>query len=338
MITPPRNILCSYHYFKTYDLDRLDRLRIIGDSGAFSARSQGAEIKTSDIATWARHWKHRLAWVAALDVIGDTKASRRNWAEMVNDHQVQGVPTIHFGEHPSEMDWYVEQGVDFMGLGGLVAIPLQRQMRWLIQVFKYAQANHPQVRFHGWGITSDRALHLPFYSVDSSGWTSAMRYGRMTLRDPRPLKPDYPILFNGRDVYAPPVAKLLQEVYRYKPAEVAYSSAANRQKITRLTALSTAVAEERFRRRHGTITAPVWGLNPGSEAGPHSHLATAVIPNADPINIQRLNEDTPGPHMHLADTSVEYFRELNEIAPGPHLHLADIVPEDFDEVNKLTAE
>lgn len=35
----PRNILMSYHYFKDYDLDRLPHLRIIGDSGAFSATS-----------------------------------------------------------------------------------------------------------------------------------------------------------------------------------------------------------------------------------------------------------------------------------------------------------
>ena len=313
MITPPRNILCSYHYFKAYDLDRLDRLRIIGDSGAFSARSQGAEIKTADLAAWAVRWKHRLAWVASLDVIGDTKASRRNWLKMVNDYGVHGVPTIHFGEHPSEMDWYVEHGVDFMGLGGLVGIPLQRQMRWLIQVFKYAQANHPQVRFHGWGITSDRALHLPFYSVDSSGWTSAMRYGRMALRDPRPLKRDYEIQFNGRDTYSPPVARLLREVYGYHPSEVSRSGGSNREKITRLAALSAAVGEDRFQRRHGTITAPTWGLNPSPEAGPHSHLATAVIPNADPINIQRLNEKAHGPHLHLATTDATALVEVNKL-------------------------
>ena len=47
MIPPPRNILVSYHYFRKYDLDKLAGLRIIGDSGAYSAKSQGVELTTA---------------------------------------------------------------------------------------------------------------------------------------------------------------------------------------------------------------------------------------------------------------------------------------------------
>lgn len=50
-IPAPRNILMSYHYFKDYDLDELDNLSIIGDSGAFSARmKQPAMMRTTSIA------------------------------------------------------------------------------------------------------------------------------------------------------------------------------------------------------------------------------------------------------------------------------------------------
>ena len=67
MIIPaPRNILCSFHYYRDYNLDQCASLHIVGDSGAFSAESQGAKISTADLAGWAKQWRHRLVWVAAL--------------------------------------------------------------------------------------------------------------------------------------------------------------------------------------------------------------------------------------------------------------------------------
>lgn len=321
MIAPPRNVLCSFHYFKEYDLDRLPNLRIIGDSGAFSARSQGAEILTPDLAAWAKKWRHRLLWVAALDVIGNPKATRRNWKAMVEEG-VPGVPTIHFGEEPSEMDWYAERGVDFLGLGGLVGIPLPRQMRWLIKVFKYAQANHPEMRFHGWGVTADRALHLPFYSVDSSGWTAAVRYGRLKLRHPTDPRLDQDVALNGRDVYRPEVMRLLRQHYGTRLDEAATSSSVNRETMVRLSALSASVHEMRFRKRHGTISAPTWGrLDKSLPSGPAHHLA-----DADPkgfVVVNAIGEALAGPAMHLANTDPGQFETVNKVAAGgPSLHLA----------------
>lgn len=295
MIPPPRNVLCSFHYFKDYDLDRLPNLRIIGDSGAFSARSQGVEISTPDLAAWAKKWRHRLLWVAALDVIGDPKATRRNWKAMVEEG-VPGVPTIHFGEDPSEMDWYVEQGVDFLGLGGLVGVPLPRQMRWLIKVFKHARDNHPGVRFHGWGVTADQILHLPFYSVDSSGWTQAVRFGRLLLRHPTDPRKDQTVKLDGRDVYRPEVMRLLRDHYGARLGEAATSSGVNRETIVRLSALSASAHEMRFRRRHGTVSAPTWGwLDKPLPSGPAHHLA-----DADPKSFDVVNGMVDGPNLHLA--------------------------------------
>ena len=172
----PRNILCSFHYFRNYDLDQYANLHIVGDSGAFSAESQGAKISTADLAGWAKQWRHRLVWVAALDVIGNPEATRRNWHDMVENHGIPGVPTIHFGANPKELGYFAARGVDFVGLGGMVGKHTAKQMRWLITVFRYARDHHPDMRFHGWGVTSDRVLQLPFYSVDSSGWTQAFRF------------------------------------------------------------------------------------------------------------------------------------------------------------------
>lgn len=312
MIAPPRNVLCSFHYFKDYNLDRLPHLRIIGDSGAFSAASQGATITTSDLAAWAHQWRHRLAWVASLDVIGDEQATRRNWQDMVEGHGIPGVPTVHFGADPTAVDWYVDQGVDFIGLGGMVGRSTNMQMRWLIPMFRHARDRHPHLRFHGWGVTADKLMHLPFFSVDSSGWTQAVRFGRLVLRDPKSTR-DYPVVLDGRDAYRPDVARLLREAYGVSFTDATVSSSANRDVIVRLAALSTAVQEQRVRRLHGPISAPSWGCldrNTFSAPerveeihGPHMHMATARIENADPVNIENLNATsgtTVGPNLHLA--------------------------------------
>lgn len=354
MIPPPRNILVSYHYFKGYNLDRFAGLRVIGDSGAFSAHHQGAEITTDQLVAWAMKWRHRLCWVAALDVIGNAAATRRNWQEMVRSG-VPGVPTVHFGSEPELLDYYADQGVDFVGLGGMVGRPAPAQMRWLVSMFRYARSNHPEMRFHGWGVTHAKALQLPFFSVDSSGWGGGYRYGRLTLRDPTSTKV-HTLDLNGRETYSPEVARLLRDHYGVNPSEVATSGPHNRLLMVRLSALSASVQEQQFRRLHRRtpIPAPQWGRlvapgqssSPTAPPGPHYHLAgtgqcrdlttteggphlhVAMSGNGDNNHMTTVLTEA-GPHMHLADTSTSDNKGLTVVAAlaaaadGPHLHLAE---------------
>lgn len=309
----PVNALVSFHYFEDYDLDRLPNLRLIGDSGAFSAKSQGAEITPAGLAEWGRKWSHRLAWVAALDVIGDPDRTYRNWYEMVNRQGVKAVPTIHFGTDPTELDRYADEGVDFVGLGGLVGVPTKRQMRWLIQVFRYARDNHPEMRFHGWGCTSVPHYDLPFYSIDSSSWTGAVRYGTMVLADPRTGK-NVTYKLDGRDAYQPHVARLLTDYYGISPRDASYSSAENRLTIVRLASLAMSVRERRFRKRHGAVSAPKW-IGDG-RTGPHLHLAEAGLRNIGWLN------GNAGPHIHIAAGYGPTSPQVINDNAGPHIHLA----------------
>lgn len=308
MIPAPMNILVSFHYFGRYNLDRFAGLRIIGDSGAYSARMQGVEIHTPELAAWAKQWQHRLAWVAALDVAGDTATTRRNWHEMVDEHGVPAVSSLHVGTPPAEMDYYAERGVDFLGLGGMAGGTSSPdiQFRWLVQVFKYAQTNHPNMRFHGWGITNQKMIRLPFYSVDSSGWGSGYRYGRLNLRDPNSRK-THAIALNGRETYTPEIACLLRDHYGVNPSEVAKSEPANRPLMVRLSALSASVQEQRFRHlhRHTPITAPTWGQLPGAQVGPHQHLALNA--KGQEYENDTIVELAAGPHMHLAEGHPEHL-------------------------------
>lgn len=300
----PVNALVSFHYFKDYDLDNFANLRLIGDSGAFSASTQGATITVKDLATWGKKWKHRLAWVAALDVIGDPKATYRNWREMVDDYGLNAVPTIHYGTDPTELDKYARKGCDFVGLGGLVGKSTPGQMRWLVQVFKYQRKHYPDMKFHGWGCTSEPHFKLPFYSVDSSSWTSSLRYGAMRLYHPRTGKAvSYKL--DKAEAFKPHVARLLSNYYGTSPKDASYSAADNRQTMVRLSSLSMSVKERGFRRLHGEIPAPQWIGGLPEDAGPSIHLADASAKNVEWMNA------AAGPHLHLANINPQLFLDMN---------------------------
>lgn len=323
MIQPHRNVLCSYHYFKDYDFTRLPDLNIIADSGAFSARSQGATITVDDLAAWAKDWSGAFKWVASLDVIGDPDGTRRNWERTRDRHDLEAIPTIHWGSDPSLMDWYVEQGVDLMGLGGMVGKSSDKQMRWLVSVFKHQQRHHPELGFHGWGVTSPKVLRLPFYSVDSSGWASVFRFGQAVVRDPRTGKL-HKYQADGKDLKKKPqIARLLRTEYGINPDDVLVSNSSNRQLHARIALAALHVQEKQFQKMHGPARAPRFGVNydrdPVIDGGvPRAmHGATAMITNAHPEVAQRqvteataatdLRRDTAPRTLVAADSDVKQF-------------------------------
>lgn len=320
MIPPPRNLLCSYWYYRRWDLDRLAGCRIIGDSGAFSAKKLGAVVSNRQLAAWAKIWNHRLQWVASLDVAGDIEQTRKNWSRLVDTYQIPAVSTLHVGDPPSEMDWYVEQGVDFMGLGGMagsLSSP-KIQFRWLTQVFRYAAENHPQMRFHGWGITRGDWLRLPFFSCDSSGWGSSYRFGRIKLRDPLNPGVSYALELNGhsKKTFSPEVAELLTRHYGVLPSQIAKSGPENRMLLVKLSALSASVQEQQWRYQHraSNITEPMWGRLGGWDLppGPNQHLAMGGC-GAGLREIKVMEELHHGPHLHLVDGHPRHIEAVAEL-------------------------
>ncbi|AWN04204.1 queuine tRNA-ribosyltransferase [Gordonia phage Sour] len=325
-IAPPRNLLTSYHFYKDFDIDRFAGYRIAADSGAFSAMNAGASISVKELSEWILRWQDRFCWAASLDVIGDRDGTRRNWHQMVDDYGIEAVPTVHFGAPPTDLDYYAERGVDFVGLGGLVGKPVPRQMRWIITMFKYARDHHPDMRFHGWGVTSPRIMQLPWFSVDSSGWSSSYRYGRLVIRDPHTGKA-HTVVMNGSGTYEPEVARIMREHYGVNPRDAAYSNGANRPTIVRLSLLSASVQEQHFRRLHrrSPISTPKWGQFDRRPSGPHQHLAlpSAADHHADMIAGMIVD----GPHQHLAvgtpgvGEGMENV-QIERLMAGPHQHLA----------------
>lgn len=307
-ISYPVDGLVSYHYFRNerdmLSIIRTRRLRLIGDSGAFSAYSQGAALSLGEYAEWCQQWRDHLYWIASLDVIGDPQTTYRNWKVLRDRYGLQTVPTIHAGTNTKWMDAYAAEGVDFMGLGGMVG-GAPSAFRWLVKVFRHARDNHPALRFHGWAVTHRKITDaLPFYSVDSSGVIgAAYRYGTLKVFDPGTAK-HHTVQLDGQGVYK--IAPLLRRVYGVNPDEIARSHPGNRATLIKLAAATTQQWAAWLQRRH-KASAPRWSINPdccdndGPATGTRVHLVNNVG-SPGKSDLDRAVEAPAGTRVHIVDT------------------------------------
>lgn len=281
----PTDILCSFHYFSDIDMGAMHSwgTRIIGDSGAFSAMSLGKPIEREQFHAWAARWADALLWVAALDVIGDAEASYQNWLAARRDG-LELVPTIHYGEGTAQLDRFAEEGATLIGLGGMVPYSSEkdRLMRWCLMMHRHARDHHPQVRFHGWGISHPYLVdNLPWWSTDSSGFSSCFRFGTLRLWEPRRGR-FVGVDLNGRDLARH--ARLLREVYGIDWRVVAESKSENRRELGRVAIRSVQLYAAWLQKRQA-VTPPELLMPKLSASGPLQTLAVSAGGNAAPSTL-----------------------------------------------------
>lgn len=317
LVRYPLDALASFHYYRRdQQMDNIigtKRLCLIGDSGAFSALTQGTPIHMNEYLAWCKQWVPYLAWAATLDVIGDPAATLRNWRTMRDHHQLATVPTLHVGTDPHWIDTYAREGCDFMGLGGMVQRELQA-LPWLVHVFRYARDRHPQMRFHLWGATRRKLLdNLPAYSADSSGILgAAYRFASLRLFHPDTGR-NITVAMKGANVHKH--GRLLRDHYQVDPADITRPTPENRHILIQIAARSTQLYAQWLTRRHN-VSPPAWALKvpPHLDPQPPAVAAgTRVVPvgvagdgdkNELWMAVCGTVTDTrePGTRIHLADT------------------------------------
>lgn len=312
-LTHPVNALVSFHYYRTIDVGAMSRggLRMIGDSGAFSALNTGVPIDLVEFAEWAKRWRDSLLWIASLDVIGDAAGTWKNYRTLRDRYDLHVIPTVHYGADPSTLDRYAAEGVDMVGLGGMVGRKGQPKhlLRWCLSVFRYQRDHHPNMRFHGWGVTQKLLVNsLPWYSVDSSGAGAAYRYGRLVLYDPETYR-TVTIAMNAMDVYKH--ANLLRKHYGVRPVDIAASTSTTRRALIRASARSNQLVEAHLRRKFH-VSSPTYGMQASAGTGPSIHVSLSG----------EHKQLVAGPHIHtsLADGQHENAALLSD---GPHVHYVD---------------
>jgi hypothetical protein len=301
-------ILLSFHYYRRTDLDALvarfsEPPEVFADSGAFSAKHQGANINLAEYVEWLRRWRHLFATYVNLDVIGDPAATLAN-QRLMEDVGLRPVPVFHGGEPWEYLADYCAEHA-YVALGGMVATgDADAVLRWCVRAHQLG-AEHG-TRFHGFGQTKRQVLKaLPWYSVDSSSWGAGHRAGQLRLWDHKRARLRAVKVGDHAAVYRN--AELIR-AHAGNPADYArpgwgFSAEgksteqlkAERYAILRLNLVSWLRFEQYLRARHGTIPPP-----PGhAEPGPMVYLA-----------------EGSGDHLVLAGRAADEWAAAQEVLAG----------------------
>tara|TARA_R100001244_G_scaffold127015_1_gene97492 strand:+ start:99 stop:899 length:801 start_codon:yes stop_codon:yes gene_type:complete len=151
-------------------------IRLLIDSGAFTAWKKNKEIHVKDYAAWIKTlpiipWRY-----FALDVVGNALKTQKN----LNWMYAQGMkptPVFQRGEDWSRLQEY-HQASDLVGIG--LGVGSTGYKNYLREVMKHTD----EIPVHWLGVTQPAwiAYYKPF-SVDGSSWTAARQYGQMRLYD-----------------------------------------------------------------------------------------------------------------------------------------------------------
>lgn len=156
------------------------------DSGAFTAFTQG---KVIDIDDYIKRIKELgVSQYAALDVIGDHKATQKN-LEYMESKGLSPIPTFHFGS-PIEVLVAMIQKYDYIALGGLVphAMNQPKLQAWLDYCYSVITKHKPLTKTHLFGINSLWAWkRYPIYSADATSWVAGSKFRRIIEYNPKTM-------------------------------------------------------------------------------------------------------------------------------------------------------
>lgn len=151
-----------------------DTIRMVLDSGAFTAWKKGKPINVDDYCRFIENLEFKPWRYFSLDVIGDPDGSMRNYETMIN-RGFSPVPIFTRGECVSVLDDLYKTS-DVVGVGGLVGTP--GNAGFVNGIMKKIGAR----KVHWLGFTKIEFIkHYKPYMCDSSGWEGGARFGAMNL-------------------------------------------------------------------------------------------------------------------------------------------------------------
>lgn len=146
---------------------------IMLDSGAFSAWNAGKQIDINKYIDFIKD--NNIDIYFNLDVIGDVEGTKAN-QRIMEQAGLNPIPVFHYGEPLEYLDWLVDQGYTYIGLGGTVGKSVKQRQEFFDEVF----ARHPHIDYHALGVTAKTLVeNYNWYSCDSTTWLSPFKNKRV---------------------------------------------------------------------------------------------------------------------------------------------------------------
>jgi len=194
-------------------------VRLMLDSGAFSAKQQGIDIDLDDYIRYVKKNTKYIDTYVNLDLIPkreghkdvapifkeSAEVSWKNFQYMLKKG-LKPIPVFHQGENFSWLEKMVRQGHDYIGVSPTRRVFIDERFKWLDEVFTILTDSdgRPTVKVHGFGLFAFRLLwRYPFETVDSTTWSRMAGFGSVYVppfRDGKPYfrKRPYRVTVSGR--------------------------------------------------------------------------------------------------------------------------------------------
>jgi hypothetical protein len=173
----PLNLLVAYPYMQgqlQVLKENADILRLLVDSGAFTAWKAGKQIELDDYCRFIEQLPVEPWRYFTLDVVGDPEGTLHNYETMLK-RGFKPVPILTRGEDPSVLEDYYKTS-DVLGIGGLVGTSGNRGfVRGIMR-----HIGKRKVHWLGFTAFDFVKVYRP-YMCDSSSWTSGSRFGTFDL-------------------------------------------------------------------------------------------------------------------------------------------------------------
>lgn len=174
-------------------------IRVMMDSGAFSAWVSGVVINFDDYVDYLKLNREYFHLMVGLDVIpgkkksmsGVTPAMLKETAEgsyanfvKMRKAGIEAIPVFHQGEDFKYLERYLDDRVPYLGIATYKGGTNQSMLRWLDKCFSVISTRDgiPVTKTHGFGITSSLFVQrYPWTTVDSTAWIKRAAYGGIYL-------------------------------------------------------------------------------------------------------------------------------------------------------------
>jgi hypothetical protein len=187
-------ILESFYYFDNAMKQSMqqDKRDVFMDSGAFTAFTQGVSLDLRKYADFLKRDTDVYHIASNIDVIGrgkeqETYDNQKKLENLVGPNIV--MPVHHVRDHDDWLRRYMDEGYDYIFLGGMVPESIPDLRLWLDHVWTKYLTNPDgtaKIKIHGFGLTTEELMfRYPWYSVDSTSWVLASGFGSCFIDLPR---------------------------------------------------------------------------------------------------------------------------------------------------------
>jgi hypothetical protein len=136
-------------------------------------------------------------------MIGDPKATYEN-QKYIEDHGLEVIPVFHLGTEYKHLQKYIDEGYQYISLGGMVGKHNNYRRPFLNKCFSLGQ-KAGGIKFHGLGLSHKYCERFPFFSIDNSNHIMVRRNGQMKVY--------------GKDVKIPKVHGTTKDERRWNDAK-----------------------------------------------------------------------------------------------------------------------